>query len=244
MSEMVQRRAFLKVTTAALAGAVVAPHTLSAAARRLAGVDAAAFDAYALQLLEGFVRNARRTAPGYAVCDFAGGTLVPSCLTPSGKTYVSVARILPLLSEWLAAGKTRVITVDGAAVDLEEVAVAIFRNAFDPDFPHFWGKPPADKKTQRSVEAALVADALWRMREPVLARLTSRERANVQAWLASCTSVPERDNNHAWFHCINQSARLRLAERWPEFSGDEAWSGSTRSARSSLAKARPPRWRV
>ncbi|HEU4632281.1 MAG TPA: DUF2264 domain-containing protein [Gemmatimonadaceae bacterium] len=220
---MLRRRDFLRTTTVALAGAVVAPDALAAASRRLGGREAGVFDAYALRLLEGFVRNARRTAPGYAVCDFAGGTLVPSCLTPSGKTYVSVARILPLLGEWLAAGKPSVIRVDGAPVDLTEVAVAIFRNAFDPYFPHYWGKPPADKKTQRSVEAALVADGLWRMREPVLAQLTPRERANVQAWLASCTSVPERDNNHAWFHCTNQAARLRLAETWPEFHGDEAW---------------------
>jgi hypothetical protein len=221
MSDLVQRRDFLKMTTAALAGAAVAPGRLHALERGVAGTDA--FDAYALRLLEGFVRNARRTAPGYAVCDFEGGTLVSSCITPSGKTYVSVARILPLLSEWLAAGKSATVEVDGERVDLREVAVSIFRNAFDPDFPHFWGKPPADKKTQRSVEAALVADALWRMRDTLLDRLTPRERANVQEWLASCTSVPERDNNHAWFHCINQSARLRLSERWPEFRGDEAW---------------------
>ena len=218
-----ERRDFLRATSAALAssalaGAVIAPRALCAAS-----VDVTAFDGYALALLEGFVRNARRTAPGYAVCDFAGGTLVPSCVTPSGKTYVSVARILPLLSEWLAAGKAPIVRVDGDAVDLREVAVEIFRNAFDPRFPHFWGKPPADKKTQRSVEAALVADALWRMRTPVLERLGSRERANVQDWLASCTSVPERDNNHAWFHCTNQAARLRLSERWPEFHGDESW---------------------
>jgi hypothetical protein len=221
VSDVIQRRDFLKLATAAFAGAAVTPARLDAFEKTLVRNDV--FDAYALRMLEGFVRNARRTAPGYAVCDFAGGTLVASCVTPSGKTYVSVARILPLLSEWLAAGKPRVIKVDGEAVDLGEVAVSIFRNAFDPEFPHFWGKPPADKKTQRSVEAALVADALWRMRTLVLERLTTGERANVQAWLASCTSVPERDNNHAWFHCINQSARLRLAEQWPEFSGDEAW---------------------
>jgi hypothetical protein len=214
---MIQRRDFLKVTTAALAAAAV-PRALWAAAP-----GNTEFDGYARSLLEGFIRNARRTAPGYAVCDFEGGTLVESCVTPSGKTYVSVARILPLIGEWLAAGKQSVLTVDGERVDLAEVAVEIFRNAFDPDFPHFWGKPPADKKTQRSVEAALVADGLWRMRASVLDRLTSRERANVQDWLASCTSVPERDNNHAWFHCINQSARLRLSEQWPEFRGDEAW---------------------
>jgi hypothetical protein len=218
---VVQRRDFLKIATAALAGAAVAPARLEALEKGLVRNDA--FDVYALRLLQGFVRNARRTAPGYAVCDFDGGTLVPSCVTPSGKTYVSVARILPLLSEWLAADKPRNIDVDGEKVDLREVALSIFRNAFDPAFPHFWGKPPADKKTQRSVEAALVADALWRMRASLLDRLTSRERSNVQEWLASCTSVPERDNNHAWFHCINQSARLRLSEKWPEFKGDEAW---------------------
>jgi hypothetical protein len=218
---MIQRRDFLKMATAALAGAAVAPIRLDALAMAPARNDG--FDLYALRLLEGFVRNARRTAPGYAVCDFEGGTLVPSCVTPSGKTYVSVARILPLLSEWLAADRSSVIEVDGEQVDLHDVALSIFRNAFDPAFPHFWGKPPADKKTQRSVEAALVADALWRMRASLLDRLTSRERTNVQEWLASCTSVPERDNNHAWFHCINQSARLRLSERWPEFRGDEAW---------------------
>jgi hypothetical protein len=214
----VRRRDFLKAGATALAAAGAAPRLALGAP-----AGSAAFDEYALALLSGFVRNARRTAPGYAVCDFAGGTLVPSCVTPSGKTYVSVARILPLLSEWLAADKPHAIDVDGERVDLGEVAVEIFRNAFDPAFPHFWGKPPADKKTQRSVEAALVADALWRMRTPVLERLTSRERANVQDWLASCTSVPERDNNHAWFHCTNQAARLRLSERWPEFRGDEAW---------------------
>ncbi len=218
---MVQRREFLKIATAAMAGTIVAPPSLRALGERPLRNDL--FDGYALDLLRGFVRNAQRTAAGYAVCDYEGGTLVPSCVTPSGKTYVSVARILPLLSEWLAAAKPAVLNVDGERVDLRDVAVAIFRNSFDPDFPHFWGKPPADKKTQRSVEAALVADALWRMRELVLDRLTSRERGNVQDWLASCNSVPERDNNHAWFHCINQSVRMRLSERWPELHGDEAW---------------------
>ncbi|MBW3553174.1 MAG: DUF2264 domain-containing protein, partial [Gemmatimonadetes bacterium] len=105
----------------------------------------------------------------------------------------------------------------------QEVVAEIFRNAFDPDFPHYWGEGRSDKPGQRAVEAALVADALWRLRDPLLDRLTSRERANVQEWLASCTVLPERTNNHAWFHCLNQSARLRLSERWPEFSGDEEW---------------------
>jgi hypothetical protein len=63
------------------------------------GADARAFDHYALHLLEGIVRNAQRTAPGYAVCDYPDGTLLRSCVTPSGMTYVSVARILPLLAE-------------------------------------------------------------------------------------------------------------------------------------------------
>ncbi|HET8654020.1 MAG TPA: DUF2264 domain-containing protein [Longimicrobiaceae bacterium] len=229
---MVQRREFLKMTTAALTGAVILPGRFGGLGKGLVSNDV--FDAYARRLLEGFVRSARRTAPGYAVCDYSGGTLLKSCTTPSGKTYVSVARILPLLSEWLAAEKPATVEVDGEEVDLRDVAVQIFRNAFDPAFPHYWGEPPPDRKTQRSVEAALVADALWRMREPLLERLSSRERSNVQRWLASCTRVPERDNNHAWFHCINQSARLRLSERWPEFEGDEAWMRADLEALDAL----------
>lgn len=232
---MLDRRDFLTLTGAAVVGAATSallPGSLAAAASGPAPHHR--FDAYALALLAGFVRNARRTAPGYAVCDYPGGTLVPSCVTPSGKTYVSVARILPLLGEWLAADRPTSIQVDGEAVDLRDVALSIFRNAFDPAFPHFWGYAPTDRKTQRSVEAALVADALWRMRVPVLGRLTSRERANVQRWLASCTSVPERENNHAWFHCVNQAVRLRLSERWPEFHGDESWMRADLAALDAL----------
>jgi hypothetical protein len=131
--------------------------------------------------------------------------------------------MLPLLSEWLMAGGCRTFTIDGETLDLQDVVVEIFRNAFDPEFPHYWAEPRPDKPTQRAVEAALVADSLWRLGDPLLHRLTSRERSNIQKWLASCTVLPERTNNHAWFHCLNQSARLRLSERWPEFSGDEQW---------------------
>jgi hypothetical protein len=225
-----ERREFLRWSATTFAALGLPPALLHA----VPAGDASAFDAYATALLEGFVRNARRTAPGYAVCDYPDGTIVGGCITPSGKSYVSTARILPLLAEWLAAGKSSVVRVEGETVDLEEVAVEIFRNAFDPTFPHFWGKPPPDKKTQRSVEAALVADGLWRMRERVLPRLTSRERSNVQEWLASCTSVPERENNHAWFHCINQTVRLQLARDWPEFSGDEEWMKADLAAMHSL----------
>ncbi|MBA3672070.1 MAG: DUF2264 domain-containing protein, partial [Gemmatimonadaceae bacterium] len=169
-------------------------------------------------------------------------TILRSCITPSGKTYVSVARILPLIAEWLAAGKPAAMDVDGERIDLRDVVLAIYRNAFDPAFPHYWGKPAPTAKTQRSVEAAVVAESLWRMRDTVLDRLTSRERANVQDWLASCTVVPERDNNHAWFHCVNQATRLRLAERWPEFTGDEGWMLADLAALDALYASGQDGW--
>jgi hypothetical protein len=214
------RRDFLLASAGLVAGAGLPPR---AAGEAPVGGAPRDFDDYALRLLRGFLRNARRTAPGHAVCDFEGGTLVKSCLTPSGHTYVSVARMLPLLADWREGGRERRIPVDGEEVDLDEVVLEIFRNAFDPAFPNYWGAAPSDRATQRSVEAALVADALGRLGDPLLSRLTSPQRANVQAWLASCTQVPERSTNHAWFTAMNQAARLRLSERWPEFWGDEAW---------------------
>ena len=41
--------------------------------------------------------------------------------------------------------------------DLEPILLSIYRNAFDPSNPNFWGYAPANKATQLSVEAALVA---------------------------------------------------------------------------------------
>jgi hypothetical protein len=112
------------------------------------------FDAYFLELLGGFLVNAKRTNPDYVVCDYPDGTKLQSCCTPSGKSYVSVARMVPAMAEWIVA---RGPTVPGSDVNLLDVLVSIYRNAFDPKYPDFWGLARSDKATQLSVEAALIA---------------------------------------------------------------------------------------
>ena len=158
-------------------------------------------------IVDGFRRNARATSPDLVACDFAEGTKLKSCCTPSGKTYVSVARMLPAL-----------VTMR----DSESLS-SIFRHAFDPEHPDFWGYAPANKATQRTVESALVADALVRCDRKILEELSPPQRSNIQRWLASCTQVPERKTNHAWFTALNHAARLALSRQFPEFQGDEAW---------------------
>jgi hypothetical protein len=108
-------------------------------------------------------------------------------------------------------------------VDVGDVLLSVYRTAFDPEHPDFWGLAPKNRATQLSVEASLVGWTLWRLGDKFVEKLTSDERRNVQNWLASCTQVPERNSNHAWFTAINQAARLKLSARYPEFQGDEKW---------------------
>ena len=71
-------------------------------------------------------------------------------------------------------GSGRATSVDGH--DLREVVRSIFRTAFDPKHPDYWGEPPKDKATQRSVEAALVALSLARLGDSFVEKLTSEAR--------------------------------------------------------------------
>jgi len=176
------------------------------------------------EILDGYLRNAKATSSSYAVCDFPGGTKVKSCLTPGGKTYVSVARMLPALASY-------------AAPELDPILLATFRNAFDPAHPDYWGEASSTRTDQRQVEAALVAWSLWRLGDRFVSQLTTRERGNVQKWLASCTVVAERRSNHAWFSAINQAARYSLSRKWKEFRGDHQWMMDDLKALESMATA-------
>jgi hypothetical protein len=176
------------------------------------------------EILDGYLRNARATSPSYAVCDFPGGTKLRSCVTPGGKTYVSVARMLPAMASYGAA-------------ELDPILLATFRHAFDPAHPDYWGEPPTTKTDQRQVEASLVAWSLWRLGDRFVAKLTPAERVRIQKWLASCTVVAERKHNHAWFSAINHAARLALSKRWKEFEGDEQWMLDDLKALDSMATA-------
>src|SRR5436305_1947327 len=122
------RRSFLKISTA-FAGLT---------ALRLSGIEAPAephrlFDDYFLQITRGFLRNARKTSRDFVACDFPEGTILKGCCTPSGKTYTSVARVLPAIAEFVASRPSESrIDVDGQTVDLNEVLLRFFQNAFDP----------------------------------------------------------------------------------------------------------------
>ena len=243
---MLTRREFISLSAIAAAVSPAPGGSLFArppVARAALNNSPASIDFYFLEILDGFLRNARRTSASFAVCDFPQGTRLKSCLTPNGKTYVSVARMMPALAAWITAKKQPVtFRVGSESFDLTDVMLASFKNAFDPAHADYWGEPPADRPTQRSVEAALVAWALWQLGDDFLARLTSAERANIQKWLASCTKVPERENNHAWFTAMNQAARLALSKNWKEFSGSEEWMLADLKAMEALAKSAEDGW--
>lgn len=214
------RRQFLKSSLTTAAVLTAAP--FNSFATTPAAPRNTAFDKYFFDIYAGFIKNGRATGPDYVVCDYKDGTKLKGCCTPSGKTYVSVARMLPAMTEWLAAGRSSLLVTNPEA-DMREIVQWIFRKAFEPQHPDFWGYPPADKATQRTVESALVASALITAGNDMLAKLTAQERSNINKWLTSCTQVPERKTNHAWFTAINQAARLELSRTFEEFEGDEAW---------------------
>src|SRR5688572_19222618 len=137
-----QRREFLRFTAAAAMGAMVKPGFAADRAATTATTTAAAphsvFDPYFLQITQGFLRNAVRTGPGFAVCDFPEGTIVKSCQTPSNHAYVSVARMLPALTEWVVSKKQpSTFEIDGKDYSLDDVLLQIFQNAFDPNHPNY-----------------------------------------------------------------------------------------------------------
>ncbi len=179
------------------------------------------FEKWFLEILNGYLKNCLRSSDSFAVCDFEDGLVLPGAVATSGKTYDSVTRMLPAIAAWVASGRLpKAVTVDGRNIDLLHVLRDTFRNAMNPLHRDYWGASP-DKQQQRQVEASIVAWALWLVADQVLPLLTSEERSNIQAWLASCTKVPVRSNNWAWFTAVNHAARLALSARWKEFSGDE-----------------------
>lgn len=237
-----KRRTFLRIGAATVFSATTFP-ALAAFARRKQDAAHGGIDFYFLEILKGFLRNARKTSDSFAVCDFPQGTLLKSCCTPNGKTYVSVARMMPAIAAWITAKKEpQTFRVGDESFTLTEVLLAAFRHAFDPAHPDFWGFSPPDKVSQRAVEAALVGWALWQLGDEFVGKLSAAERANINKWLASCTQVPERENNHAWFSAMNQAARLSLSKRWKEFVGDGQWMLADVTAMEGLAKQAEDGW--
>jgi hypothetical protein len=234
------RRDFLKLaaTTFSAAAFPCSLHALDGSAQP------SAIDDHFTEILGGYLRNLERTTPNsFAVCDYAEGTVLKSCTAPSGHGYVAVARMLPPMAEYLHAGlKPDLFKVRGKEMSLTDLLLQTFRDAFDPTHEHYWAEPTGTKPTQRSVEASLVAIALHRLGPDFVGKLSAEERANVNKWLASCTIIPERDNNHAWFHATNQACRLELSRSFPEFKGDEQWMLADLKAMDALAPVGDDGW--
>ena len=195
---MIDRRHFLALTGAApLAGAADTPSQLAR---------------YFETIYEGFLRNARGTSASFAVCDFEGGTKLQGTVAASGKTYVSVSRMLPALAAWHLGGYGNQSTAG--------VLTAMLTASFDPSNADYWGAASPGHSDQRQVEASIVAWSLWLLRRELVPKLSPAQRSNLQGWLAACCKVPVRNNNWAWFTAVNQAARLSLSKDWQEFRGD------------------------
>ncbi|MBI5282204.1 MAG: DUF2264 domain-containing protein [Candidatus Solibacter usitatus] len=167
-----------------------------------------------VSIVEGYRRNALKTSPSLAVVEYPNATITKNFLTSSGLSATGVTRMLPALASWVAGGH-------GSDEDLRLVRDALV-NGCNPDHADFWQLSRPAASDQRQVESSIVAWSLWLLRDRLLPAMSAADRANIAAWLASCTRVPVRNNNWAWFTAVNSAVRLRLAERWPEFSADQA----------------------
>lgn len=175
-------------------------------------------------ILEGFVRNALRTSDTFAVCDYAGGTMLDNFLSARGNTCDSVTRILPAIAAVIAGPDSGVpLEADGVSYDLRDIFLSAIRHGTDPQSSDFWQYASGENWDQRQVESSIVAFSLWLVRDQLMDEFTPAERRNIQRWLESCTQVNVRRNNWALFTAVNHAVRLALAERWAEFSGDEHW---------------------
>lgn len=228
------RRGFLKASAAVMAAPFIPASVLGASSDEPVRGE---LIGYFTTILDGFLKNARATSADYTVCDFPQGTRLGSTLTPSGKSYVGVARMLPAMAEYVVGGRA-----GGRRDELTAVLLSIYRTAFDPGQPDYWAEPAGEKPTQRTVESSLVAMALARLGPEFVGRLSARERGNVNKWLTACTVVPERTNNHAWFTAVNQAARIKLGKTFAEFRGDEKWMLDDLDAMDVLAANAADGW--
>ncbi len=175
-------------------------------------------------ILEGFIRNAVRTSDTFAVCDYAGGTMLDNFVSVGGNTCDSVTRILPALAAVIAGPEGGLqLEADGTNYDPAEIFLSAVRHGTDPQSRDFWQYASPKNWDQRQVESSIVAFSLWLVRDRLLDEFTPAERRNIQRWLESCTQVNVRRNNWALFTAVNHAVRLALGERWEQFSGDEQW---------------------
>ncbi len=208
-----------------------------------AAVQPAFTDAWFLPVLNGFVKNAAETSNSFAVCDFPDGTKLAGGLAQSGKTYDSVSRMMPAVAAWVASGRSpKTFNIGGKDVAIEDVLLSMFVHSFDPVHPDFWGNAPAARQHQLQVESSIVAWSAFIAAGRLLPRMSGTQRTNLQNWLASCTRVPVRNNNWAWFTAVNQAVRIALSRKWKEFGGDADWMAQDLQALDRMAAPGQDGW--
>lgn len=185
-----------------------------------------------LDILHGYLANAAKTSPSLAVVEYPNATVNKSFLSRSGLSATGVTRMLPALAAW-AAAKRQPDSVAGAGA--LEALVKAFRHGTDPDSPDYWLPSPEKAQNQRQVESSIVAWGLWTARDQILPALSPQQRRNVSAWLASCTQVPVRNNNWAWFTTVTLAVCARLSETYPEFHFDEPFMLADLKALDAMA---------
>src|SRR5438552_3778733 len=107
-NDNMNRRQLLKLLAGSVVATCIAPRSLVVAQTAPASDF---IEDFFLQILRGFLKNAAATSKDFTVCDYPDGTKLKGCCTPSGKTYVSVARMLPAMAEWIGSG--RATNIDG-----------------------------------------------------------------------------------------------------------------------------------
>jgi hypothetical protein len=172
-----------------------------------------------LDIARGYVSSAAKTSDSYAVVEYPGATVTKNFLATSGKSATGVTRMLPALAAWIVSKRQPgVLSVDGTKYDLLDVTGSALVNGTNPAHNDYWGAAPTDKQDQRQVESSIVAWSAWLLRDTLLPQMSSQERKRLDDWLASCTVVPVRRNNWAWFTAVNHAARMSLNEKFGEFS--------------------------
>ncbi len=172
-----------------------------------------------LDIARGFANHAAKTSDGYAVVEYPNATVTKNFLAKSGKSATGVTRMLPALAAWVVSKRQPgVLSSEGKKHDLLDVTGSALVNGTNPAHKDYWGEAPKDRQDQRQVESSIVAWSAWLLRDSLLPQMSSQERRRLDEWLSSCTQVPVRRNNWAWFTAVNHAARLSLNEKFPEFS--------------------------
>lgn len=191
------------VTTDASVAAAFAPQG--------APYRAAAYESLMLYALEGW--SAYRTAGGERAH-------YPGLKSENGRSVEGLegfARMFPVAAAWMASGRPAAIRTAGGTVDLADTFANGLAVGTDPANPGYWGR--IGDYSQRLVESADIALALWLSREQVWARLDPAVRTRVVAWLTDALTSQPFEGNWQLFPLVVHRALRALGvdvSRWDE----------------------------